>query len=121
MAVLIAAEAAEKSGAAGFEVEMAWAVVAGCAVPGSFDCASQGRDAPLRMTTSKGRAMTDDAVCLVCLRKTRLASEPTAKVTSAPMSTYQVHATFGTVTPATRTVAGCSHNAMLTANPVRSE
>jgi len=58
------------------------------------------------------------AVRLDCLRKARLASEPTAKVTTAPMSTYQVHAIFGTVTPATRTVAGCSHNAMLTANPV---
>src|ERR1035441_4864352 len=81
IAVLIVAEAAEKSGAAGFELEMAWAVVAGRAVSESFDCAAQGRDAPLRMTISKGRAMTGDAVRLVCLRKAMLASEPTAKVT----------------------------------------
>src|ERR1039458_9732713 len=97
---------------------MAGTVVAGLAVSGSFDCASQGRDAPLRMTMSKGRAMMDDAVRLVCLRMRRLASEPTAKVTAAPMRTYQVHATLGTVRPAKWTGVGCSHRAMFSTKPV---
>src|ERR1035438_3558637 len=112
MAVMMAAEAAEKSGAEGLEVEMAWAVVAGRAVSESFDCASQGRDAPLRMTISKGRAMVAITGLRTRGRRMRLASEPAAKVTSAPMSTYQVQATLGAVTPKMWTLVGCSHRVM---------
>ena len=93
MAVLIAAETAEKSGVEGSEVEMVGAVVASLAGSVSFDCASQGRDAPLKMTISRRSAVVADGVRADCLRKTRLASEPTAKVTNAPMMTYQVQAT----------------------------
>src|SRR5258707_897706 len=92
---------------------MADAAVAGLAVSGSFDCASQGRDAPLRMRIRRGRATTADGVRADCLRRMRLASEPTANVTAAPISTYQVHATFG-ITP----FPGKRHNAIFTANPI---
>src|ERR1035441_1186456 len=46
-------------------------------------------------------------------RSTALAPSPTANVTAAPISTYQVHATFGT-TP----FPGKRHSATFIANPV---
>src|ERR1017187_9634631 len=104
MAVLMAAEAAEKSGA-----------VAG----------ADGADssAALRNDNQKGKDKNRRAVVAITGlrtrgRRMRLASEPTAKVTAAPMSTYQVQATLGTVTPKMCTAAGCSHRVILRAKPV---
>ena len=112
MAVLMAVETAEKSGVAGdrgARLERGYeAHPCGCARHGYRGTRAvvvwhrDGDAVPLRMTSRKARAGDDcDAVRVDCLRKMRLAREPTAKVTSAPMRTYQVKATWGMATGCT--------------------
>src|ERR1019366_5272429 len=63
-------------------------------------------------STTPNTTTAATATLLTRFRSTELAPNPTANVTSAPISTYQVHATCGSTFP------GNCHSARFTPNPV---
>ena len=92
MAWLMRVEMGVKSGVAGLWPDLEL-MLDGARACSGCDCEWRDRD-----TGSRSAASGDGCVRYVCcLRKIRLAREPTRKVTAAPMRTYQVKAMCGMV------------------------